>query len=288
MSYNVSIVADSVNDAGDRITTYELTYPRFVHAQFMTHRLFSRNASSSRAIPTKRLLAKIEYDPVMPLEWGQNQRGMQATEVLSEDDAIVAEDLWIAARDAALYYARQLDELGVHKQIVNRLVEPWMYITVLCTATEYDNWWHLRGEDAQPEIAWVASQMKELAKASTPVYMPVGAWHLPLVEQVDKNSPLYISHEEKQELGRETGDPWIVPKICVARCARVSYLTHDGERDLRKDLELFDRLATSGHWSPFEHAASACSTSIRWGNFFGWKQYRKYFASEHQGRRLGC
>lgn len=282
MGFDVKILADSVNEAGNRLTTFELTYPRFVHAQLMTHRLFSRNAASSRAIPTKRLLERIEDDPAMPLHWGRNQRGMQAREELDAHTRNHAEDLWILARDSAVHYAREMATLGVHKQIVNRLVEPWMFITVIVSATEFDNWYHLRTEDAQPEIAWVAGEMAKQAEESEPEILLPGDWHLPLVETRDWMSDLFV---ERYELPED--DPMMeLVKISTARCARVSYLTHDGKRDIEADIALHDRLRASGHWSPFEHAAMAMATDYRYGNFFGFKQYRKFFTDEHFGKEM--
>lgn len=285
--YGVRILKDSVNIVDDRITTWELTYPRFVHAELMTHRMFSRNAASSRAIPTAKLMERIERSPVMPKWWGKNQSGMQAREELPPDDLNRARELWLFGRDQALAIARELHKVGLHKQIANRVLEPWMFITVIVTATEFDNWFFLRdtwpeGEPpgpAQPELAWVAREMRRARAASTPTLLKPGQWHLPLVELVDASDPLYVAREEAPAL-------MDVVKISAARCARVSYLTHDGARDLSADLQLHDRLSGNGHWSPFEHPAQAMEAHVRSGNFIGWRQYRKFFENEHHGRRL--
>ena len=280
--YNVSLIADSINPVGNRLTTFELTYPRFVHAQLMTHRLFSRNAASSRAIPTKKLIDRVLENPVMPLFWGKNQSGMQAQEELQGADKERAIDEWLIARLEACKAARRLLELGVHKQIVNRVIEPWMFITVIVSATEYENWFHLRQKDAQPEIAWVAGEMHELYTSRVPKELKLGEWHLPYVELEDKHSPLYVDFRDTT-LSRAS----ILRGISTARCARVSYLTHDGKRDPAADIALHDRLAESGHWSPFEHVAEAfANRSFRSGNFFGWRQYRKLFENEHYGRMM--
>ena len=284
VGYEAKIIADSSNPAGDRITTFELTYPRFVHAELMTHRMFSRNSASSRAIPTKKLMERIRDYPVMPKWWGKNQSGMQAREELQGDDLELAKQAWLAARDAALVFHQQMQDLGMHKQIANRILEPWMFITVIVTATEYDNWFYLRdSEFAQPEIAWVAREMRKLYENNQPTALQEGQWHLPYVELFDHTSPLYV----KIPMDVPGGHPnkWL-RKISTARCARVSYLTHDGQRDYDKDIELHDRLSKNGHWSPFEHPAEALSTSERSGNFIGWKQYRKHFAAEHYGKIL--
>ncbi|KKL04380.1 hypothetical protein LCGC14_2616640 [marine sediment metagenome] len=281
--YGAKIIKDSINPVGDRLTTFELTYPRFVHAELMTHRMFSRNSASSRAIPTKKLMARVEENPVMPKWWGKNQKGMQAREELEGDELENAKNIWLAAKGWALNCAQMLLEAGVHKQIANRIIEPWMFITVIVSATEYDNWFHLRDDPgAQPEIAWVAREMRKLYKENKPNKLDIGEWHTPYVETTlgSGRDHLFVSPEEAK------GDPLFMAKIATARCARVSYLTHDGTRDLFEDIRLHDKLSGNGHWSPFEHAAEADGESNRYGNFIGWRQYRKMFKNEHRGRRL--
>ena len=269
MSFRAEIILDSISPAGKRLTTMELTYPRFIHAEFMTHRMFSRNAASSRAIPTRKMIKMVEDNPATPIYWGKNKRGMAATEEI--DDPESAKSIWLDARTCAVEYAKFLYKEGVHKQIVNRLLEPWKYMTVICTATEWSNFFALRRhKDAQPEIHRLADMMFEAQEKSIPT---TRQWHLPYVMENDlpKNASL------NWEMWR---------KISVARCARVSYLTHDGKRDIEKDLTLFDRLMTGsghGHWSPFEHVAKAIRDKrTRSGNFIGWMQYRKLFKGECQ------
>ena len=246
----------------------ELTYPRFIHAEFMTHRMFSRNAASSRAIPTRKMIQMVEEDPAMPVYWGKNIRGMAAKEELQEPRLTMAKNHWLSARDVMVGYAKDLGlSMKAHKQIVNRLLEPWKHITVICTATEWDNFYGLRRhEDAQPEIHHLANMMFEARDKSTPTNR---VWHLPYIQEDEADIALDIKK-----------------KISVARCARVSYLTHDGKRNIDKDLTLYDRLLTGsghGHWSPFEHVALAAINPIhRSGNFIGWKQYRKMHKGECQ------
>lgn len=291
--YNVKILKDSINPTDDRLTTFELTYPRFVHAELMTHRLFSRNSASSRAIPTPKLVQRIRDEPVMPKWWGKNQKGMQAKAELEDEELYKVMEDWLNARDAALFWAERLREGGLHKQIANRIIEPWMFITVIVSATEYENWFYLRdSEFAQPEIAWVAREMRKQYDRNRPVPRSNGSglegWHLPLVNLDDPADPLFVSQDDAQSLADVRQCPMykIFVMISAARCARVSYLTHDGQRDLVKDLELHDKLSTNGHWSPFEHVAKAWPSSKRFGNFIGWKQYRKFFPTEHHGRTL--
>lgn len=269
--YSAKIILDSVNPVADRLTTFEVSYPRFVHSELMTHRLFSRNSASSRAIPNEKLRKRIEEDPVMPVYWGQNQTGMQAGEELTENAKQEAEALWLAARDEMLSYSSALASLGVHKQLCNRLLEPWMFITVIVTATEYENFFHLRCDpNAQPEIQKIAYMMKELYSENKPKELKPGEWHTPYIQP--KEYETFTKIERLQ--------------VSVARCARVSYLTHDGKRDIEADLKLFQRLLENKHLSPFEHIAMCMSSTLRSGNFFGWDQYRKFFPDEHYGRDL--
>jgi hypothetical protein len=219
-------------------------------------------------------MKRIREDPALPKWWGKNQSGMQANEQLDPQTQAIAQELWIAARDKMLDAVEALGAIGLHKQLANRLIEPWMFITVIVSATEYSNWFHLRDHKAaQPEIAWVAKSMWGQYNEHQPTPLPTGAWHLPLV-----------SAEEAM-----SGDTEMLKKVSTGRCARVSYLTHEGTRDMSKDVELHDRLCSGpstgepGHWSPFEHVAQALATPERSGNFIGFKQYRKEFNTEHFG-----
>lgn len=282
--YQTKILLDSIAPCGKRLTTWELTYPRFVHAELMTHRLFSRNSASSRAIPVKKMLGKIIEDPALPIWWGKAQPGMQAREELDYETQQKAIEIWLKGRDQAVAIAQELDALGVHKQIVNRVTEPWMFITVILSSTEFDNWDALRAHpDAQPEIMWVAQDMLVQREKSTPKLLMPGDWHLPLISEEEKNEILFLP-------GNKSYDNYIgmLKKISTGRCARVSYLTHDGKRDYQEDIKLHDKLCESKppHMSPFEHVAQALSEPKWSGNFVGWKQYRKEFANEHVGGSL--
>lgn len=275
--YSTRILKDSLAPCGKRLTTWELTYPRFVHAELMTHRVFSRNSASSRAIPSEKLMARVKDDPALPQFWGKNQSGMQAAEELVGEARTEAEREWINARNSMLRSVDRLHELGLHKQLANRLIEPWMFITVIVSATEYDNWFHLRNHRAaQPEIAWVARDMWPKWNENKPRELGPAEWHLPLFDD-DLEFPT-IDHDVPK-----------AKKISTGRCARISYLTHEGKRDVEKDVELHDKLCSGpatgepGHWSPFEHVARALETPDRVGNFIGWFQYRKEFSQEHFG-----
>lgn len=247
MGFEAKILADSISPHGIRLTTFEVTFPRIVLAEFNTHRQFSRNSASSRAIPIQKMLRRVLEEPYIPTKWGKNQKGMQAAEELSPSEAGVAEAMWLAGRDRAVETARALLEFGVHKQLTNRLLEPFLWHTVLVTATEWSNFFHLRTHPAaHPEIQIPAAMMYERYQNSQPKELGFGDWHTPLIVQEDDDwiEPLTVLGYEEQ-----------VPKVSCARCARVSFLTHDGRRDPKEDLELYDRLLAPGHMSPFEHAA---------------------------------
>lgn len=259
MTITAKIIADSAahNPAGQRITTMELRYPRFIHAEFMTHRLFSRNASSSRAIPVQTLIHDVIDDPVNPSFWGKNEPGMQASVELDERHKQSCQREWDALRDNAIRGARYLSSVGAHKQIANRILEPFAHINVVVTATEWDNFFALRRHpDAQPEIHELADRMYEALESSTPDVLKHGEWHTPYA-------------------GRN-GDK----RVSAARCARVSYLTHDGKEPTEEaDLALFDRLAGSVpiHASPLEHQAKPVFSLEEQNdtrNFVGWVQFR--------------
>jgi thymidylate synthase ThyX len=220
-----------------------VTFPRYVLAELNTHRMFSRNSASSRAIPTTKQLEMIDNNPFIPFYWGKNQPGMQAHTEVGEFEKREAITAWLHAKDAAVRQARTLLELGVHKQVVNRILEPFMWHTVVITATEWSNFFALRANpDAQPEIRHVAELMLEAYQNSTPVPLEEDEWHLPFIQDGERNGRFEFTEAAR--------------KISAARCARVSYLTHEGIRDHDADLRLYDRLVAGGHMSPLEHVAT--------------------------------
>jgi thymidylate synthase ThyX len=271
MAFSARVLLDSRAPSGARLTTFEARYPRFIHSEMMTHRMFSRNAASSRAIPIKKMIAAVRDEPAMPIHWGRNQTGMSAREEIPAEIAEMAKAEWRHALEDALRHAERLAEkdIDLHKQLVNRLLEPFAWITVIITATDWANFFTQRAhEDAQPEIRHIAELMLAAYRASVPQAVELGHWHMPLIQDDEHSLP-----EEERV------------KISVARCARVSYLTHDGKRDYAKDVELYDKLldgGANGHWSPFEHVATpAVDGAVRSGNFAGWEQFRKRFPQEH-------
>lgn len=218
------------------------------------------------------MIDAVRAEPVMPLWWGRNQSGMQARQEIDPAARALAEAEWQRALEDALSHAERLaaKDIDLHKQLVNRVLEPFAWITVIVTATEWANFFTQRTHpDAQPEIKHLADLMLAEYRAGTPRAVEFGDWHTPL-----------ILPDEEAAMSREQR-----MKISVARSARVSYLTHDGARDPAKDLELYERLVAggaNGHWSPFEHIATPLAEAQSWsGNFRGWEQYRKRFAQEH-------
>ena len=294
MTISAKVIAYSVSEHSKSLITLQLRYPKFIHGEFMTHRVFSRNASSSRAIPVERLIKDVIDDPVYPSFWGKNQPGMQAKEECNERIRTWGdppepegfswnrEEAWDAARRNAITMAQAFAKAGYHKQIVNRLIEPFCHINVVVTATEWDNFFLLRcHSDAQPEMKKLADCMLHAILDSRPVKLEPGQWHLP-----------YIT-EQDQALGLSSDPINLSIRVSVARCARVSYLTQEGKPpNIEDDLKLYDRLvgSTPIHASPTEHQATPDEywrnedtgiVSQVWqrpdlhGNLKGWIQYRK-------------
>lgn len=266
MACEVKIIKDSLNPAtGRRITTMQLRYWRGIHGEFMTHRVFSRNASSSRAIPIITFLKQVWNDPAGPCHWGANNPGMQAKSELTGFKLWFAKQAWKWSGRLMCGIVWAVNKVSKpHKQTFNRLLEPWQYISVIVTATEWDNFFELRNhKDAQPEIRELAIAMLDALENSQAVYRE---YHIP-----------YITYEEEQAYIDGKLDLQTLQKLSTARCARVSYLTHDGLAPvIHKDIQLHDQLvvATPIHASPTEHQATAVSDDLFHKNFRGWIQYR--------------
>jgi thymidylate synthase ThyX len=269
--YEAKIIKDSICN-GHRLTTMQLTHPRIVHAEFNTHCMFARNASSSRAIPFSKVLQRVIDDPFIPKHWGVNQSGMQAAENLEGDNREAAIRYWLRARDQAIEIAKTMadkDGLNVHKQIVNRLLEPWSWITVCVTGDSgaWSNYFALRCEkDAQPDIQEQAYMAQYAYFTSIPQELNSGDWHTP-----------YVSDDEKKQCGDT------VIQVSVGRCARTSYLTQEGVRDFSEDIKLHDRLRyhTPLHASPFEHVCMAMGNDLRYAKYTGWQAYRNSLPREY-------
>ena len=294
------ILADSISPEGIRMTTMEIEYPRFILAELNTHRMLSKNSASSRAIPVKAMHQHIRDNTAGPVYWGKNQAGMKAKEALDASDTVEALMIWEQARDSALDYASQLADLDLHKQITNRVTEPWMTMKTVISGTEWANYFWLRDHpDAQPEIALLAHKMHEAYEASTPVELNPGEWHLPYVTLAR-----YVPTGELQYFDSEFNrisleDAKFVSASC---CAQVSYRKSDDT--LEKARKIYAQLIESepAHASPVEHQAtpmdveSMCrfepetwepgvshvsANSDLWsGNLRGWIQHRKLIANE--------
>lgn len=270
MTITVKVVADSISHGGRRLTTMQLMYPRFIHAEFMTHRAFSRNASSSRAIPVAKIIDQVRNSPGMPMHWGQNQSGMQARQEIQHVGA--AKDLWNRAARYASIIAEEMAAIGLHKQVANRIMEPFQFMHVVVTATDWDNFFELRDHpDAEPNIEVLAKAMKVAMNASQPVLRlrnrySEASWHLP-----------YVTQEER---AAGSNDPFFLAKLSTARCARVSYMNHDGTTPvIEKDIQLHNDLvaARPQHASPTEHQGYPMpAPTQRCKNFTGWVQYREW------------
>lgn len=325
MAFGARILANSVTTWGQRLVTFEVTHPRYILAEVNTHRMLSKNSASSRAIPVATMIARLRDDPYTPVYWGSNKKGMQAGEELDEAVQKICLQRWLRARDEAIEHAAFLRVQGVHKQDANRLLEPFMWHTAIITATEWDNFFHLRNHpDAHPAFQTVAGMMQELYEELEPVELGAGSWHLPLIDDdVEKKlcpsclrppnpitgtlDPVWCGQPECDPR-RHSNLPNQLLKISTGRCARVSYLTHDGKRDLQADIGMHNDLGGNGHMSPFEHQARPATEEdrdlcmMRWsdvnqastgvwrlhpkpsdmwfGNFRGWVQYRKTIAGE--------
>lgn len=287
MAHEAKVLLDSVSDRGHRLTTFEITMPRIILAEWNTHRMFTRSSASSRAIPVAKMIARVMEDPYVPTTWGKNQKGMTAAEEILGEDALRCESNWLHARDRMVGAAEILMKIGVHKQLANRLLEPFMWHTIINTATEYSNFFGLRcDKNAQPDMQIVANLVRSEYTASEPKLLQVGQWHAPYAQGNDE-----LSSQLRE--------------ITSGRCARVSYLTHDGQHSPAEDIRLHDTLLENRHMAPLEHAARPMNEleynhlfkqmKLFWngsefrqeqrgdeylythfcGNFNGWVQYRK-------------
>ena len=310
---NAKIVADSINPQGNRITSFILTYPRFIHSELMTHRMFSRNSASSRAIPFNKMIEMVETDPFIPIAWQSKHTGMQGTDYLDGDsEQKLLINKWLESRDLAAQQAKLLDYNNVTKQLCNRILEPFMWHTVLVTATEFENFFNLRcpkygeGEfkskkdviresklagmpsdyysrfevvdwlkhnysQAEIHIQALAESMWDAMNESKSKLLQPGEWHIPFGDQIDEN---YIKEVLPSMFPNSFILKWpikemnsIKAKVATARCARLSYMTFDGEINYEKDITLHDQLLASHHMSPFEHCAKAM-TDLEYYSFY--------------------
>ena len=266
------IIADSLNaDTGSRLTTFLVRFHRFILPEVLTHRVFSRNTSSSRAIPVAKKIALIAECLASPVSFGLAAKPMYSVEendkgiyIKEFNDTFAPIDAWRLAAESAVEFATAFSNSDYHKQVVNRIIEPYTWTDMVISSTEWDNFFKLRiSSDAQPEIQELAVKMKLALLESTPVELQEGEWHLPFVTDSERNE--FSLNQQKQ--------------LSVVRCARVSYKTKlDEDYDYSKDLQLFTLLRDSGHFSPFEHVAelSHFDNEEYLTNFKGFVQYRSY------------
>lgn len=292
-SFNVRVLAYSKSAHDVMAVSFYLMYPRFIHAEMLTHKDFSRSAASSRAIPVKKMLSQVWNNPAMPVYWGANMPGMQAKAELKGWKRHIAINLWMLAGKVACVFAWFLTTVNLHKQIANRILEPWQLMHVTLTTSKLANFFNLRiHPDAQPEINYLATKMKLHFQMANAVILKKGQWHLPWISPIDFHEAREISFNlciPQQE---------VLKRASTARCARSSYGTFAGERSLVKDLELYDKLIVMKpvHASPAEHQVTPDvavggllhvtsngkeEADIIWsqpklhGNMIGWIQHRK-------------
>lgn len=305
------VVCDSLCK-GSRLVSVEVEFPRPYLAEFNTHTRFSRNSASSRAIPVWKRLKAALTRPYVPASFGVNKAGMQAGEALSDTDQQHAVTNWLIGRDIAIVqafflaggheeflsvaqhggYLNEIEPLiaeidaiadryglknvffrqdrGMHKQHANRVLEPYAFHTVIVTATHWRNFFGLRASKmAQPEAQDFCLAIAKAMMASTPRQLICGEWHLP-----------YIRTEDREEVI----DQAVLAKASAGKCARTSYLTHDGVRSLSKDIELAESMQMHGHMSPFQHPARPHEMGDpegSHGNYSSvWTQYRKMLPNE--------
>lgn len=302
---SAKIVADSVCPRGHRITSMVLVFPRYILAEFNTHRMLSRNSASSRAIPFKKMVHAVKSDPFIPLQWMKDHKGMQGNEFLKGFKAKLCSFFWILASRMAILMARILHMTGLTKQLCNRILEPFMWHSVLVTATEWDNFFFQRankGADIHMQV--LAHAMLDTMNSYIPVKKKEGEWHIPFQGEINDDLviPLVSPDTNSEQSLWDAVEPLFI-KIATAKAARISYTSvgQEQQEDYAADIKLHDKLWDYPHPSPFEHCAQVptqyeynanrVTTCIKYnvpvyhlgvfGNFYGWKQYRKMLPNEN-------
>lgn len=290
-NYNAKIIAHSISPDGITLITMEIEYPRFIHSELMTHRILSKNAASSRAIPIEAMHAHIISNTAQPIYWGANQAGMQASKEIEDIPAAIR--IWMRARNYAIACAKRLSKLNSHKQNANRITEPFMVMKTIISGTEWGNLFHLRDhEAAQPEFRYLVRLMRNALKESKPILLRKGEWHLPYVNSVrNENGIMIYLAPSGEQLSLEDAR-----KISAACCAQVSYRKLDDT--LEKCRNIYSKLIESEppHCSPVEHQGTPIDIlsnmyqegvthitkdGMLWsGNFRGWIQFRKTIPNE--------
>jgi thymidylate synthase ThyX len=279
MAWEVRVECDSISPSGVRLTSVVATYPLIIHNELLTHRAFSRSSASNRAIPTNKLIEMVRADPFIPAHFAVNIPGMRAGEVMIGEHMKAARDEWLDGLLHACMTSYRLAKRGVHKQWANRPMMPYQWITTIITSVEWDNFFKLRCHpDAQPEIRKLAEMIRDARQASQPKLLDYGYWHMPFIDiERDGFTPVDgVPH--MATIGKDT-TIYDLRRIASARCARVSYLSHDGKHSPEADMSLFQKLteADPRHLGPLEHVA-ACdpfATRSTAKNFeVEWAQFR--------------
>lgn len=271
------IVADSVNPAGCRLTTFECVVPKQLVAQFNTHGMVRRVSESSRARPTLGIMRQVRREPYKPDGWRYRQTGMQPAGPMSDADAAEMDRIEASLRHVVLEHVAQMEALRAAKEDINRYLEPWMWSTLVAGATELENYLDLRDHvEAQGAHAALARLMREALAESTPVPRRPGeteaAWHLP-----------YVTDRERDGI-----DARVLPLLSAARCGRVSYGRQGEARAWEEDLDRALGFVESKHWSPLDLPARATLGDEWYGPLQGWLSIRKHYAGESGSTQHGC
>lgn len=289
MSIQAKIIADSINPVGCRLTTFIVKFPRIVLAELNTHRALSKNSASSRAIPFETMLSMVRNDPFIPIRFQKEHTGMQGTEYYEGEEHDLCVQDWLSARDSAVLAAINF-KLPITKQLRNRLLEPFLWHTVIISATDYENFFALRAhKDAEIHIESLAYKMLEAYNASIPQKLEVGQWHIPFGDKMEEGrvmSAVGIEDDGNDDFtSLQLSEAYTRARImiAIARCARISYLNFEGKDDYKADIKLCNRLFANNpkHLSPTEHVAQATDNTNYIGNFAGFTQFRKTFKGEN-------
>lgn len=297
---NVKLLTDSVSSVyGTRLRTFELEYQRFFHSEGLTHRMLSKNSSSTRAIPVDRAIELVMEKTAMPIHWGENNPGMQSKRVLSDQQLELAKIEWLKLRDSIISHVKIMsDKTGIngHKQWAGRPLEVMSFIKVVLTGTDLENLWYLRDHvDAQPEFRELVRGMQSVSEKSTPTVLKPGQWHLPYIDFIDGK---YYSNGIELDLDT-------AKRVSASCCAQASYRKLDDSIEkadkVFKMLNLDTESNDPKHSSPVEHQATPMDdnsipfnpntwehgiTHVRrdgslWsGNFRNWIQFRQLIPNE--------
>lgn len=252
---SVELIKDSFNPQfNSRITTMVLEYPRIIHSELMTHRVFSRNASSSRAIPVSKAIEQVQNNPAMPVRFGKNQAGMQDAGEYEQSNAV--KSLWVESAKSACSFASVMNDMKAHKQVINRILEPYQFIRVCVTSTNWNNWFNLRNHpDADPTIHALAKTMLNAYHGIPAKVLRPGQWHIPFVEEVTNDYSQKFYDDKGVILTLEEA-----LKISSSCAAQTSYRKLDSSLDKAEDI--YKKLIESKpcHASPVEHQAMAIAT----------------------------